>query len=166
MSVGKVDLRPIEDSDLKMLHRLLNDSYNQQIVGGSVAPLSKRKIMEWIEDKSTQSGTYIFAIESNGEFCGYIQLVETNKVDGFSTLGINLLNEFQGKGVGRASVEKLHEFAKERLLLRKILLYVRSDNLAAINLYEKIGYKEVGRFLDHQKTQNGYVDLKIMEVML
>lgn len=159
-------LRALEDTDLEELQTLLNNSHSQQLVGGSVVPLSKTQVMEWIEKKRAEEGTYFFAIESKKEFCGYIQLVDTNKADGFATLGINLLEKCQGKGIGSAAIEHLHGFARERLLLRKIILYVRSDNKSAIRIYHRLGYQEVGFFSGHLKSLDGYVDLKIMEVML
>ena len=166
MTTEDLTLRPIEDADIEPIHKLLNDSYSQQLVGGSVAPLSKSQTMAWLQEKRNAGDVYQFAIESSGEFCGYIQLAATNRIDGNATLGINILRKFQGKGLGRIAIQRMHEFAKHRLLLRKIVLYVRSDNNSAIRLYLKLGYQNVGNLAQHVKTENGYVDLKIMECML
>lgn len=166
MDVKELLLRPLEDTDIERLHELLNNSHNQQLVGGSVAPMSKSQTMEWLQAKRSAGDTYQFAIETTGEFCGYIQLAATNRVDGNATLGINILNQFQGRGLGRLAIQRMHEFAKHRLLLRKIILHVRSDNDSAINLYIKLGYQQAGILKQHIRTVSGYVDLKIMEIML
>ncbi len=158
-------LRPIEDTDVGLLHELLNDSSSQQLVGGSVMPMSKTQVLEWLQAKRNTRDTYQFGIEAGGGLCGYAQLVGINRVDGHATLGINILSRYQGQGLGKAALQRLHEFAKHRLLLRKIVLYVRSDNDSAINVYLKLGYQQVGTLAQHVKTVAGYVDLQIMEIM-
>lgn len=166
MNIKGILLRPLEDSDINLLHELLNDSDNQQLVGGSVVPMAKIQIQEWLQTKRSAIDICQFAIEVECEFCGYIQLSSINRVDGHATLGINILSRFRGKGLGRAAIQNIHKFAKRKLLLRKVVLYVRSDNDLAINLYSKIGYQKAGVLTQHVKTESGYVNLNIMEVIL
>lgn len=54
-------------------------------------------------------------------------------------LGVCVLNEFQGKGYGRAMVKHLIVMAKMKRL-PKIELTVDIDNLKAINLYKQVGF--------------------------
>ena len=50
---------------------------------------------------------------------------------------------YWNQGIGRKLLEKLLEFAGENGF--KVLdLQVRSDNLAAIHLYEKLGFRKIG----------------------
>lgn len=67
--------------------------------------------------------------------------------------GISVLQEFAGKGVGRAMLEMLIAWAEQSGVIRKLDLRVRSDNLAAIRLYERLGWKIEGRI-----TRDLFVD--------
>lgn len=166
MVAESVLLRPIEDGDIRYLHKLLNDSYNQQLVGGSLAPMSESQVVAWLQGKRTANDIYQFAIEdSAGKFCGYVQLASINRVDGHAILGINILREFHGKGIGKLAIQEIHAFARDVLLLRKIFLHVRADNEAATRLYSKLGYRQVGSLERHIKSGSGYIDLQIMEIL-
>ncbi|MBK3866155.1 GNAT family N-acetyltransferase [Pseudomonas stutzeri] len=166
MSAEELILRPLEDTDVESLQELLNDSYNQQLVGGVVAPMSRNQVVEWLQEKRNSENVCQFAIEESGSWCGYVQLVSIDKLSGNAVLGINILRRFQGKGLGKIAIQRVHDFARDSLLLRKLVLYVRSDNYSAVNLYLKIGYQPVGVLAQHVRTAVGYVDLKIMEIML
>lgn len=166
MNTEKLVLRPIEDADIDAILDLLNDASAQQLVGGSVRPVSKGQALEWLVAKRSAEDTFQFAIDVEGQFCGYIQLVSTSRLDGHATLGLNILREFQGQGVGKQALHRLHEFARQFLLLRKVILYVRADNSAAIRLYSGAGYRDAGTLQQHIRTTEGFVDLQIMEIML
>lgn len=166
MEIEKIILRPIEDTDIDQLHELLNDSNNQQLVGGSVIPMSRNEVLHWLQAKRSAGDACQFAIENDRVFCGYIQLVSISRTDGHATLGININQQFQGRGLGRLALQQMHDFARNKLLLRKILLYVRSDNQPAVKLYLNLGYQRVGTLTEHVKTVSGYVGLEIMELML
>ena len=166
MDSEKIILRPIEDTDIDHLHELLNDSNNQQLVGGSVIPMSRNEVLQWLQAKRSAADACQFAIETGGVFCGYVQLVSINKMDGNATLGINISKQFQGKGLGKLVLQRAHDFARNKLLLRKIILYVRSDNQTAIKLYLNLGYRKVGTLAQHVKTASGHIGLEIMEFML
>lgn len=54
---------------------------------------------------------------------------------------IVVLNEFRGKGIGKALMQKLIEISKERKYC-KITLEVREDNPTAQSLYKSLGFEE------------------------
>jgi RimJ/RimL family protein N-acetyltransferase len=58
--------------------------------------------------------------------------------------GVSVLQGFAGKGVGRAMLEMLIAWAEGSGVVRKLDLRVRSDNLGAIRLYERLGWKIEG----------------------
>jgi RimJ/RimL family protein N-acetyltransferase len=60
-------------------------------------------------------------------------------------LGVSVRQEFAGRGVGRAMLEVLIGWAEGSGVVRKLDLRVRSDNRAAIRLYERLGWKIEGR---------------------
>lgn len=81
------------------------------------------------------------------------------------TLGISVLKKYHNQGVGRVMMEALIEKAKE-YNKTKIELDVRSDNKAAIHLYEKCGFKIEGVREDGFYVDGKYVDLTLMGLNL
>ena len=60
-------------------------------------------------------------------------------------LGLGVLLAYAGKGIGRTMLEMLVGWAEGSGIIRKLDLKVRADNLNAIRLYEKLGWKLEGR---------------------
>jgi RimJ/RimL family protein N-acetyltransferase len=59
--------------------------------------------------------------------------------------GISVLQAYAGQGLGKALLEYLVGWAERGGIVRKINLKVRVDNVAAIRLYEHMGWVHEGR---------------------
>lgn len=59
-------------------------------------------------------------------------------------LGVCVLKEYWGQGIGTKLIEYLIDWCKESGIIRKINLRVRSDNYSAIHIYKKLGFNEEG----------------------
>lgn len=60
-------------------------------------------------------------------------------------LGIAILRDYRGMGIGEKLMEKALEVAKEELGLKMVTLTIYEDNEIAIRLYRKLEFKEYGR---------------------
>jgi putative acetyltransferase len=108
---------------------------------------------------SIKNGKYIVAAV-DGEIVGHallepLQLKATHHV---VQLTIVTHHGWQDKGIGRAMLTHLIDWARSNPLVERIELRVRSINSRAIELYKKVGFKEEGRFVKRIKTSNGYID--------
>lgn len=166
MSVEQIKIREVYDDDLLGLHELLNDPQNQKLVGGSLNKMSHGEVLDWLNTKRADDNTVVFSIVSQGEFLGYLLITAIDRLNGHAIFGINILKSAQGKGVGPIAMTLAHEFCKETLSIRKLVLHVRADNHFAISLYNKMGYRRVGSLAEHVKDRDDYVDNNIMEVFL
>ena len=81
------------------------------------------------------------------------------------SLGISVLKDYQGLGIGRLVMETLIKRAIE-LKKSKMDLEVRIDNYNAIHLYEALGFEREGIIKNGFFVDNGYVDLLIMGKLL
>jgi RimJ/RimL family protein N-acetyltransferase len=160
----QIYIRPFEDCDLLGLTELLNDIENQQLVGGSLVPMNKAEVLSWLNLKRSDEGTCIFAITHQKEFAGYVLITSIDRINGHAVFGINISRSSQGKGIGAIAMDHVHIFCKDKLSLRKLVLYVRADNQRAISLYERLGYKSAGKLLSHIKVNGSYVANNIMEL--
>ena len=76
-------------------------------------------------------------------------------------LGITVAKEMWNKGIGSMLLNKLIEHAKTAGI-EIINLEVRSDNAAAIHLYEKFGFKRIGTSPAYFKIGEDCFDFEIM----
>jgi len=83
-----------------------------------------------------------------------------------SSIGISVIKEFWGLGVGSHLMSALIDFAKSTGKLEIIHLKVRADNARAIALYEKMGFKNVGFFHKDNKIGGKYYDTMLMSLHL
>ena len=70
------------------------------------------------------------------------------------------------RGVGRAALSAAEVVAKNELGLFKLLLQVRSDNSRAITLYERAGWRFVGRLVAHYYDGRERHDVLVYEKVL
>ena len=82
-------------------------------------------------------------------------------------MGISVLKEYWGQGVGSALLEAMFSWIREYpTLLRKIDLTVREDNDRAIALYKKFGFQEEGKVTRLVAIGNTFYDGISMGLLL
>lgn len=116
-----------------------------------ITPWSERAILD-----SYNNSTLFLLFEEEGEILGYVGL-QTVLDEGYIT-NVAVTKKARKRGVGSALISRLKEVAKEKGL-RFISLEVRKSNTAAISLYEKQGFKAVGKrknFYSHP-TEDGLI---------
>lgn len=82
-------------------------------------------------------------------------------------LGIVVLGDFEGRGLGRVLIQSCFEMSKKRGL-DSLYLKVDSDNYRAIDLYLNLGFKilKVVKNGDFRYTTGQKVDYLLMEILL
>jgi RimJ/RimL family protein N-acetyltransferase len=78
-----------------------------------------------------------------------------------ASLGMAVLRELWGKGLGRALLDAVLEWADARGLVR-VSLEVVADNARAVRLYESAGFEHEGRLRARRRHGDRYVDNLVM----
>jgi RimJ/RimL family protein N-acetyltransferase len=78
-----------------------------------------------------------------------------------ATVGMGLLKDFRGRGIGRRMLESTIAKAFGNGIER-IELTVYDSNLNAIGLYRKLGFREEGKMIRKAKIDGAYHDLIVM----
>ena len=81
------------------------------------------------------------------------------------TLGLGVLAEWRGRGIGRQLIIQTIELARTTGL-EKIELTVYSDNTRAMRLYESLGFEYEGRRRNARKLDGTYQDFLLMALPL
>jgi ribosomal protein S18 acetylase RimI-like enzyme len=86
---------------------------------------------------------YMYAIEDDGRFAGYLWLCDRDGELGHSLFvyAVEVDEEFRGRGLGRAAME-FAEHEAQRLGIAKVALNVFGGNEVARGLYLSLGYTE------------------------
>ena len=71
-----------------------------------------------------------------------------------------------GQGIATMLMQRLIDFAKNQAKAELISLEVRSDNAAAIHLYEKFGFQKYGTFPGFLKINGKCIDADCMVLSL
>ena len=81
-------------------------------------------------------------------------------------LGISVLKKYWNCGIGTRLLNSILDFAKNTAKSEIVSLEVRSDNIAAIHIYEKFGFKKIGTFKGFFKINGELIDYDILELCL
>ena len=80
-------------------------------------------------------------------------------------LGMGVLNDHRGRGIGAALLEATLKDAREKGF-KRVELTVRVDNVRATSLYEKFGFAVEGRLRRHMLVDGAYQDSWLMASLL
>ena len=126
-----VNIRQAKLYDVPAIVRIETDSFDD--------PWSAESITK---DVTAGSGVYVAVAEAEGEKAGFAEMrIVADEVQIFS---VAVDKVFRGHGIGDALLRHLVQKSKE-LGCNTLTLEVRAGNVAAISLYKKMGFKEVGQ---------------------
>jgi RimJ/RimL family protein N-acetyltransferase len=99
-----------------------------------------------------------FVVTLDGEPVGRCTLFHEDKLARNAEVGIALLPEARGRGIGTEALARLVEFAFVRRNLHRLHLCVIASNAAGIASYRKVGFVEEGRHREHCWVRGSYED--------
>jgi RimJ/RimL family protein N-acetyltransferase len=124
-------------------------------------------LKDFLIDVSNQD-IYFWAIKDklDDQHIGNIKIDPINFKHGWGEYGILIGDQsYWGKGVGFEVSNAVIDFCFEgNLKLRKINLGVRAENIAAITLYNKLGFEIEGIYKKHSVTTSGFDDVLRMAI--
>lgn len=128
-------------------------SASKKHIGGMVRLENECFSIPWTEgmfvkDFNNEHTCYFVAL--NGDevigYCGMWVLTDEGQIT-----NIAVSSEYRNLGIATDLIEKLFEICIKRHLL-SITLEVREGNIPAVNLYKKLGFKEVGLRKNYYKN--------------
>jgi len=156
-----VTIREASEDDANAIKEIINSVTSEKYY---VVPEHSRE--DWsqaIREIKERKGLILVA-EVDHRLVGMAHLVpgkfKKNRHVGY--LGISILREFRGKGIGTMMMEHVMKWAKKHGELEKISLSVFSTNKVAIKLYRKFGFEVEGVCRKQFKIEGKYVDEVIM----
>lgn len=163
----EVTIRQAEATDAKAilgLSRHIGRETEFLTFGPEGLQISVEDEMRLILAYKAASKSIILLSETDGQLIGLasIKALDEGRQAHVAELGLSLVKEYWGYGIGSMMLEAQLEFAKA-VGLEILTLEVVTDNLRAIKLYEKFGFTKVGRLSQRLKANYHYYDTYIME---
>jgi RimJ/RimL family protein N-acetyltransferase len=121
-----------------------------------------------IEEVSASDNSIMLVAEAEGRIVGMIGCHGSKRRAHRHSagLGITLLREYRGRGIGTLMMERVIEWAKESGVITRIELEVYPHNRVAIHLYEKCGFVREGVRRNAYIKSGQYRDAVIMALLL
>jgi ribosomal-protein-alanine N-acetyltransferase len=140
-------VREMNVDDLDVVLKIEEDSYK--------SPWSKAMFLNELTDNKY---AFLFVLEANGMIVGYYGFwaVDENAM----ITKVTIIKPLRGKGLGKILMEDL--ITRLNLLeCDSVTLEVRVSNISAITLYEKYGFKIIGKRTEYyQDGEDAHVMLK------
>jgi len=164
-----IRLRALTITDLPLTLKWHNQRDIIEMYAGHPFPVNEEMERKWYEKILTSN----FPVTVFG-----IELIENNKLIGLTILrDINLINRSaetaiyigdqneRSKGYSKEALKLTLNFAFNNLGLHRVFLSVREDNVAALGLYEKLGFIREGILRDSIYKNGKYISLIIMSIL-
>ncbi|MGD0160319.1 MAG: ribosomal protein S18-alanine N-acetyltransferase [Candidatus Bathyarchaeia archaeon] len=145
----------VEDASIKSLERL----YQIEKECFVEEAFTKKQISLLLTDYNSVS----LMAKENGEIVGFIvaMIYPDRKTINGHILTIDVSPSYRRRGVGEMLLEEM-----EKIFVQKgvqvCLLEVKEGNVAAIGLYRKLGYEEIGRLQNYYGKADGIYLRKIL----
>ncbi len=156
------ELQPQDAETLLAYVKQIGGESDNLTFGPEGFPITVEKEQEMLQAKIDDPKSVMY-----GVWCGE-ELIADGSINALprrmshrAELGLTVVKEMWNKGIGSKLLNKLIEYAKNAGI-KIINLEVRSDNAAAIHLYEKFGFKRIGTSPAYFKIGEEHFDFEIM----
>jgi RimJ/RimL family protein N-acetyltransferase len=161
-------LRKPEPEDLDSLYEQKNSEQNMNLLGGFHTGFSKNNLLNWINKNQNHETDCVWIIQdiSSGKCIGHIGFYRIEKRIQSAEFAILIGDHaFRGKGFGRLITKCAINFGFNNLNLFRISLEVLSYNMAAIDLYSKLGFVQEGVLRSAQYKNGKREDVIVMSIL-
>lgn len=147
-----VTLRPFVPTDLAALHAAMRDPEVLRYTGGTAPPAEPDERMRaWYATRGEQTDRLDLAVvDRRSDACvGEVVLNEVDEAGRTANFRCFVGPGGRDRGLGSEAVRLLLDHAWTALLLDTVTLEVHADNPRARHVYERAGFVETGRDIDH-----------------
>lgn len=98
--------------------------------------------------------------------CAQISCYRRSRIAHNAETSLSVRKDYWNMGLGSKMLSNIIDFAKHNESILNVCLSVNSDNIAALRLYEKSGFKVVGKHHRNFKVNDEYIDEILMDLYL
>lgn len=158
-----------EDAEATLEYlKLVGSETDNLTFGAEGFPMSVEREREYIASMDGSITKVMYIAKKNGVIVGEASYNSYTRprLRHRGEFGMSVRKSEWGQGIGTMLLAKILEFARDTAKNEIVSLEVRSDNAAAIHLYEKFGFQKIGHFEGYLKINGELVDCDIMQLHL
>lgn len=155
----------IHPDDASFTYRLRSARYDHSCeLMISPRPTTLEREREWIQQMPTQVDRVYFLVKSKADHkpVAYVFLSQIEMMHRRAHVGVIVDPDCRGRGVGRAAVRFIVDYATQHLNLRKLYAHVLKDNAASLQLFESLGFVAEGTLKEYHYSCGRYQDVHIL----
>ena len=129
--------------DLPFIVAVYNSTIASRQVTADLQPVSVESRFAWFEQHNPQKRP-LWLIKYHDQPCGWVSLSSfygRPAYDKTVEISLYIHQDFRGQKIGQITVAKMESFAKQAGI-EAILSYIFGHNIASLNLFEKMNYKQ------------------------
>jgi diamine N-acetyltransferase len=165
-----IRLRALEPEDLELLYEWENNDENW-IISNTITPFSRFTIKQYIENSHKnlyETGQLRFMIDliSENITIGTIDIFDFDSYHKRAGIGILIaVEKYRHKGYATMSLHCLINYCFDTLHLHQLFCNIAEPNKESLELFNKIGFKEIGTKKDWIKTTDGYLNVIMLQLL-
>ena len=170
MKYKDIKLRAVEPEDLEYLYEWENDN-KYWIISNPITPFSKYTLKRYIESSHKniyEAGQLRLMIDhiASGTTIGTIDLFDFDPFHKRAGLGILIADEsFRRRGYASMALKCLIEYCFSTLMLHQLYCSILENNPESIELFVKLGFKEIGVRKEWIRTDDGYLNEHLFQLV-
>lgn len=161
-------LRELKREDIIFINEWRNDKSLIDNLGANFRYINYDVDDNWYNNYLQNRHTTVRCSIVDDKNCvlGLVSLTNIDCINRSAEFHIMIGNvENRGKGIGYFATKQLLNHAFNNLNLNRIELAVFDDNLRAVNLYKKVGFKQEGRKRQAIYKNGSYKDITMMAIL-
>ena len=144
MSITIVKAKPSDAAQLLAFMKRIGGETDNLTFGAEGVPFSVEEEAAYIASMEGSADSLMLLAKDGEVIVGNASLSRLpRRMSHRGDISVAVAKEYWNKGIGRKLMEETIAFAKEHGF-SVIDLQVRSDNVSAIHLYEKLGFRKIG----------------------
>jgi ribosomal protein S18 acetylase RimI-like enzyme len=161
-----VEIVPIRQEHIESFHRTLDFVARERLYLSFVEAPPLESTRGFILDNMNKGYPQLVAVSSGGEVVGWCDV--TGKPGPLyahgGVLGMGLLPAYRRQGIGKQLIQRALAAAQD-FGFRRVELAVRANNLNAIELYKRVGFRVEGVQRDAIQLDGAYENLILMGML-
>ncbi|MDZ7586389.1 MAG: GNAT family protein [Patescibacteria group bacterium] len=157
-------LRPIETTDLRWCKQLRNDAETWPFLGTFVL-LDEFKQEAWLKKVSLDNSQEFLIFGKARKKIGYVRLTEIDRINRSVCVGGDILPRERGKGHAKMMFKLIFQLGFKQWPMHRLWLLVMETNKAAVNLYQKLGFKLEGKQREAIFRDGKYINYLMMSIL-
>lgn len=170
MQYKSIRLRALEPEDLELLYEWENTEIYWSI-SNTIAPFSRFTLKRYLENSHKnifETGQQRFMIDHIEDkiSIGTIDVFEFDPFHKRAGVGILIANtSYRRKGYASMALTCLINYCFKTLQLHQLYCSILADNTGSIDLFRKHGFVQIGVKKDWIKTEKGYSDIIMFQLI-